>query len=474
MTSTTNNLSLNFVQARNRAKELRRSAPNWTLVILVLLLTAIGLVTTYTTTFFAEAYGRMGDIPINAMRNQMLAVGIGLVLFCVLSYVDYGHLADGKKVLALAGVTIVLLVAVYFTGKDVYGARRQLTLFAGISVQPGEILKLVIILYAATWLSTRRSQVHSVLLGLVPYTVITSFAAFFVMIQPDFSTFIVIIVIAATMFFVAGARWYQIALAVAVGSMVIYGLIMIGGSHIMDRITSFWEGSQSFDKMNDHIKMAYYAFFNAGIFGKGLGFSHQKITMPAVDTDSVLPILTEELGWFGLFVILYLFMRLALNGFRTAQHSNSIFGSYLAMGITCWIVIQMTLNFAGMLHLIPLPGIPVPFLGRSGSSTVVLLAACGILVSVSRGTKIKLEKNDKLSPQGEKKNNRASDLISRWNSRPRASRAQRVARASTAVHASEKPLIGRSVRSSRAVARYNNQESGLASLVRRGTNRNGA
>lgn len=366
-----------------------RGAPDWVLVGVVLLLALIGLVATYTTTYYDDGAN-------SVMMTQLISTGMGLFLFTAFSYFDYGHLRRSSIAVFFAAVVVILLIAVLFTGTSAHGAIRSLRI-AKFSVQPSEFAKLALVIYGATWLASRRNQVSHFMLGLVPYGVITGLTAGLISIQPDKSTALIIVIAALSMFIIAGANLMQILTVAAIIGGTLFLVSLFGAGYITKRLDEWGAGVFDINRANVQVRQAWQAFADAGFLGRGPGFSKQKFVTPLAtlaDTDSVLPVLTEEFGWFGLILLVGVFAVLVVRSYRIAQNSNSYFGTFLVVGIVSWIVYQAMLNLAGNLSAIPLGGIPVPFVSRGGSSTIAVLTAAGILVSVSRGTKVQLALHD--------------------------------------------------------------------------------
>ena len=368
-----------------RLPQRSASAPlgvDWVFVMVMLALVALGLIMTYSTTYY-WSYVDEGS-PLSIFGRQALFAAIGLGLFVVLSRFDYGHFRRWSVFIMAACLVMLLLVA--FIGADKFAARRT---FLGGSIQPSEATKIAILIYAASWLASRRDQVQSISNGLIPFGVIIGVGTGLIVIQPDLSTTAVIVLASAAMFFVAGANLPQIVLVVVVAAVAFSGLVKVF-PHATERLDGFIgalndPGSQA----SYHIQQALIAFGNGGLLGRGIGASYQKFgLLPTPHTDSVFAVLAEEMGWIGIIVTLGLFVLLAYRAARIARHADTAFGAFLTIGIIAWIIGQTMMNLLAMTALLPLPGVPVPFLSLGGSSLVSVMAACGVLVSISRGTKL--------------------------------------------------------------------------------------
>jgi cell division protein FtsW len=395
---------------------------DWLLVTAVVILTLLGLIMAYSTTFY-WSYAVEGN-PFTIFSKQLLAAAIGGAAFVVMSRIDYGRLRRWSVLLML--LCIGGLFVLQFIGATKFNARRSL--FDG-SIQPSELAKLIVLLYAATWLSSRRGQVRSFSLGLLPFSVFVGVTAALVATQPDISTASVILIAAAAMFFVAGASAKQIAF-VGVVTLGAFFTLVNAFPHASTRLDTFIAALNNPQETHYHIQQALLAFGGGGLFGSGIGAGGQKFgLLPTPHTDSVFAVLGEEMGLIGIVVTLGLFVLLAVRSLRIAQRADTSFGGFLAVGIVSWVMAQMLLNVLAMTGLLPLPGVPVPFLSLGGSSLVSLLTACGILVSVSRGSQVLSEDDGVYGADetlGGRTGYRANTSIRRRNSGTRVARPHRV------------------------------------------------
>jgi len=413
----------------------------------VLLLTALGLVMAYSTTFFWSEVSE-GN-PLTIFIRQVIFAALGMLAFVVLSRIDYGILR--RYSVFIMGACLLLVIAVLVLGAVKFGARRS---FSDGSIQPSEAMKIAIIVYGAAWLASRREQVQSIANGLLPFGVIVGVVSFFVAIQPDLSTAATIVLIAMVMFFMAGASWKQLLLvgAIAVGA---FALLFAVWPHASDRVNEFikiWREPNS--KMDYHIWQSLVTLGGGGLFGNGIGAGGQKFGyLPTPHTDSVVAVLGEEMGLVGLLLMIALFIIFAWRGLLVANKADTPFGSYIVIGVVVWVIGQMLMNVLAMLAMIPFTGVPVPFLSVGGSSLVSLLAACGIVASISRGSKLmQAEDAEQRSPRSQTTANggsfRASASVRGRNSGSRFARTHRAKRASSAARqdGADATIVGRDVR----------------------------
>lgn len=349
------------------------------LLILVLALLSIGIVMVYSASSFAAARYQ-GDASYYFQR-ELVWMFLGLVAMLVTMRVDYRHWGR----FSLAGMLIILplLVIVLKFGVNVYGASRWLALGSFFSFQPSELTKLVLALYIASWLARKGKQVGTFLYGLAPFIILVGVVLGLVLLENDLGTAIIIAGFATAMFFTAGANIGQFLLAMACG-----GLFFVKeafSSYRYYRITGFLDPFKDVTSINLQLYQALLALGSGGWFGLGLGASRQKTGyLPFPYTDSIFPIIGEELGFVGCAVIVILFLFLAFRGFRLARRTPDLYGALLATGITTWLVLQAMINIGANTGTIPYTGVPLPFISFGGSSLVVSLAAVGVLLNISR------------------------------------------------------------------------------------------
>ncbi len=411
----------------------------------VLILTVLGLIMAYSTTFFWSQVDE--GSPFVIFGRQVAFAVLGVAAFLFFSRLDYGILRR-YAIYIMAGC-LILLVGVLVFGDMKFGARRT---FLNGSIQPSEIVKMAVIIYAAAWLTSRRDQVQSFMNGMAPFGVIVGIVSALVVLQPDLSTTANIVLVAMAMFFMAGASWTQLSFVILI-SLVTFLALFALWPHASERVTAFVQMVQNPNSLtvDYHIRQSLITLGGGGIFGSGIGAGGQKFGyLPTPHTDSVVAVLGEEMGLVGLLITLALFGVFAWRGLLIAQKADTPFGSFIAIGVVIWVISQMLLNVLAMLAMIPFTGVPVPFLSVGGSSLVSLLAACGIVVSVSRGSRmIREEAEDDEAPalvtaQGGQAF-RASSTFRGRNSRSRAARAYRAKGAANDA-AARSTLVGRDVR----------------------------
>ncbi|NTV55010.1 MAG: cell division protein FtsW, partial [Candidatus Moranbacteria bacterium] len=224
--------------------------------------------------------------------------------------------------------------------------------------------------------------------GVVPFLLMLGIIAFLVMKQPDTGTLGILFIIAIAMFFSAGARLSHIGLLFGSG-LAGLGVLILLAPYRMKRLLVFLDPDHDPSGAGYQIRQALIALGSGGFLGVGLGHSRQKFMyLPEPMTDSIFAVLGEELGFVGCAVVIALFLFFAYRGFRIAQKAPDEFGRLLAVGIVSWIVFQAFINIFAITGLMPLTGVPLPFISYGGTSLAAILGAIGILLNISKRPKM--------------------------------------------------------------------------------------
>ena len=356
----------------------QRSGFDYLLLIVVAALLIIGLMMVYSATF--DLAYKEYEQPTYFFIRQVLWATLGVAVLLVMARIEY-HNWRRFSVLIMAG-TLILLGVVLFFGSERFGAQRSL--FEG-SIQPSELCKLALIIYIAHWLSSKGDQIRQVTYGLIPFAILIGLVAALIILQPDFSTAVLIVAIAVAMFFLAGADLFQLVVCFIVGSAT-FAFLITRAPYRLARIIAFLDPLSDSYGGAYQVRQTLIALGSGGISGLGLGASRQKFGyLYASHTDGIFAILGEELGLIGCLVVIGLFTALAYRGFKIALEAPDGFGTILASGVTCWLIFQALINIAVVTATVPFTGIPLPFISFGGSSLAVSMAGIGLMLSISRG-----------------------------------------------------------------------------------------
>ncbi len=357
------------------------------LFFVLLTLLGIGLITIASA---GVVYGRVrfGD-DYYFLKQQLLGLGVGLVLLYIFQRIHYRVWQRFVVPIFILALILLILVFIPGFGTTVYGAARWVEL-GPLSFQPSEVMKFSIILYLSAWLSGRgQKKTSDFYEGLVPFLALLSVVGFLIIKQPDTGTLGLIFLISLAIFFASGANIMHIFSLFAGGFLFLFILIKVA-PYRMQRFLVFMNPDHDPLGFGYQMTQALLAIGSGGIFGVGLGQSRQKFNyLPEPVTDSVFAILGEELGLMGTVIVVGLFLFLAWRGVRIALGAPDEFGRLLAIGIVSWVVLQAFINISAITGLIPLTGIPLPFISYGGTSLAVLLAAMGILLNISKHSTLK-------------------------------------------------------------------------------------
>jgi cell division protein FtsW len=389
---------------------------DYLLLVILIALLIVGLMMVYSATF-ALGYQLYGQ-PTYFFVRQLIWVGLGLIATIIIARIEYHTWR--KWSIPIMASTLLLLGLVLAVGSDRFGGQRWLL---GGSVQPSELAKLAVIIYIADWLSSKGVRIRQVTYGLIPFAILLGFVTGLIMLQPDFSTAILIAITAVAMFFVAGGDlWQMIASGILGGAT--FTVLVTRSEYRLARITSFLDPMGDQLGGNYQVRQILIALGSGGITGLGLGASRQKFGyIPASHTDGIFAILGEEMGLIGCLMVIALFALLAYRGFRVAMAAPDAFGTVLAAGITFNLIFQALINIAVVTATAPFTGIPLPFISFGGSSLVISMTGAGLLLAVSRGTLP--EEDIEYAEDQEEMVSRASYDLRRGNRRSRVPRSGR-------------------------------------------------
>lgn len=361
------------------AGSARRDAGMLLAVTIVLLL--VGLLTVYSaTSFLAQQQGLPDHYYLRQQASRAL---IGLLTLYVLARVDYRLF----RWLAwpLLGVTILALLALVVPGTEAIaptrnGARRWLEL--GVSVQPSELAKIVMVIWAAAVAARKGERVRSFRWGLASFGVVYALVAFLIMLEPDLSSMVLIGLLSAIVLFAAGAR---------IGHFVLLGLVAVpvfwewirAASYRMARLMTFLDAGSDLQGTGYQLHQALIAVGSGGLFGVGYGESVQKYYfLPELHNDFAFAMIAEEWGLVGVATVTILVATLGILGLRIARRAPDAFGFLLAVGLTALIVVSALIHMGVSVGVLPTTGVTFPFISYGGSSLVISLAAVGILLNI--------------------------------------------------------------------------------------------
>jgi cell division protein FtsW len=348
------------------------------LLLIVIVLLVFGLLMVYSASWDFSIL--MGQGPTYIFGRQVLWVLLGLVCAVIASFVNYHHY---QKILVPMWLgTLLLLFAVLILNEQ-RGAEVTRMLF-GASIQPSELAKAVIVIYLSFWLYNRQETLNNVQFALIPMAVILGLTFSFIMMQPDLSAALTVLILGVILFFLAGGDWKIILLVVILA--LVMGLPMVflyptGRA----RMNSYLTGLNNPLESSYHIQRSLEAVIKGGWFGVGIGQADTKFTgLPLAPTDSIFAVVAEETGVLGGLFLVIMFILLIWRGLVIAKKAPDQLGALLAFGLTAWIGVEALMNMAVMVGLMPFTGNALPLISAGGSSMVVTLTSIGIIMNISK------------------------------------------------------------------------------------------
>ncbi|MGI8810646.1 MAG: putative lipid II flippase FtsW [Acidimicrobiales bacterium] len=315
--------------------------------------------------------------------RQIMWVAIGSAVLTGATLADYHHWRRAVPFLLGASFVMLVLVLVPGVGITAGGSSRWLGTDS-FRVQPSEFAKLAVLVFGAALLARRVELVGDWRSVMRPLLVTTGLIAGLVLVQPDMGTTLLMFFIVFVLMFVGGVRLVPMATLAVVGSVVSVILAKVEG-YRWERVSSFRDPFGDFENTGYQVAQSLVALGTGHVGGVGLGASRAKWGfLPNAHTDFIFAIVGEELGLIGTCGVVGLFVAFAVLGVRTALRAPDRFGALLAAGVTAWVCGQAFVNMGAVTSLLPVTGVPLPFVSFGGSSLVVTMAATGILLNVAR------------------------------------------------------------------------------------------
>lgn len=363
--------------------------------VLLMIILIVGLATLYSASHVYAFNHNDGDSYYYILRQGIFAL-IGFGAMWLISLVDYHVLHRFAWLLWIVSIGLLILPLVM---PSATGIRRWIHI-GSFTFQPSEIAKFALVLLFAHYISLNHKKMKKLTTGFVFPMVPLGLTCVLVLAEPHLSGTLLLGILGFAMLYVGGTRWWYLLLVIGAGAAVVVGMVMILG-YEQDRIAVWLHPLESFaneiefaDGLSgrDHAwqtVQSLYAIGSGGLLGQGPGNSRQKhLFLPEPQNDFIFSIFCEEMGWIGAVLVLLLFALLMWRGFKIAMKAPDKFGCMLALGLTLQIGIQVALNVAVVSNLMPNTGISLPFFSYGGTSLVVLMAQMGVVLSISRQSRM--------------------------------------------------------------------------------------
>jgi cell division protein FtsW len=377
--SQTGTLALPWPSSGERARE--RIGVDRAVLAVAVVLSLVGLVMVFSAS--AVVAGNRFHDSVYFLKRQLAWLAFGFLLLQVVSRLDYRLWRRMTPLILVLTVLLLILVLIPSLGVLAKGARRWLR-FGPVSIQPAEMVKLVVVLYLASYLARKEGRVEEFVSGFLPPLLVVGLLATLVILQPDLGTMVVIGLVALGLLFLGGARLMHLC-GLALAALPAGAVLVWRSPYRLQRLMTFLDPWKDPTGAGFQVNQSFLAFGSGGLLGVGLGESKQKLFfLPEAHTDFVLALVGEELGLVGTSAIMVLYAILVLKGFQIASRAREPYGRYLALGVTLLIGVQVLINAGVVTGLLPTKGLTLPLVSYGGSSLMVNLVAIGILLSVSR------------------------------------------------------------------------------------------
>ena len=354
--------------------------PDIILLVITLILVTVGTAMIYSSSSIL-AMERFKDAQY-FLKKQILFVLLGLSVMVLLTKFDYHRLKRWAYPGIALSVILLMLIFIPHVGIRAGGARRWLNLVL-FSFQVTEMVKICIVLFLAHYLTRKVNYITTFSRGILIPLLVTLFIIVLIALEPDFGTAVIMALIMMLMLYLSGSRLRH--LAVLVAFLIPAAVWMVAfKSYRLERLKIFLNPWNDPGNKGFQIIQSLLSFGSGGTFGVGIGDGMQKLFyLPEPHTDFILSVIAEESGFLGVAIVIFLFGVLVVRGFFISFKAPDLFGTLLAAGLTMVIALEAFINIAGVMGLIPLKGLTLPFLSYGGTSLIMSLVAVGILLNIS-------------------------------------------------------------------------------------------
>ncbi len=339
-------------------------------------LCAVGVLLVFSSSF-VKAFETYRD-PYFFLKNHLYRLGIGLAL-CFAAYrLDYRRLHRWSIIPLL--IAVAALIWVLFAGS---GINRWITIL-GVRLQPSEFARIALVIYLADWSSRNAQRLQESYKAFLFMIAFIAIIAGLVVIEPSYSAAAVIVISAGLVLFLAGAKWLHLS-SVLIPAIPIALVVAVLKSYRLDRVLSYFNPADDPLGAGYHLLQSKIAVGSGKLWGLGFGMSGQKFHfLPEAHCDFIFSILCEERGFIGAILVIFLFVLLLWRGIRIALKCPDQFGFLMAAGLTLSISILAFVNIAVTIGVLPVTGLPLPFISYGGSALIANLIACGVILNISQ------------------------------------------------------------------------------------------
>ena len=358
--------------------------PDITLLIIVGILIFFGLIFLSSASSTFAFYNKGGDSYFFVKQQLLNGVLPGIILFYFFLRIDYRIYKKLYWVFFILSLLLLIAVLLFNGGGHSFTAQSWIVI-GNKSFQPSEVVKLFFILLLAGYLSTIGNKIKTWSSGTVPFVIILSIISVLILLQPDLGTLSIIVLTALAMFYISGARLSHLSYIISSGLISL--IILVKEFEYAKKRFLVWRyPDYDLQVAGYQMHQAMIAIGSGSWFGLGIGSSRQVSYLPMPYNDAIFAIIAEEIGFIFSLAFLALFIIFITRGFAIIKNSKDNFAKLVAMGIVVWLSGQAFINIAGMIKLIPLTGVPLPFISQGGTNMVISLISIGILANISKFT----------------------------------------------------------------------------------------
>jgi cell division protein FtsW len=358
-----------------------RGKPDFWLMLILFALVGYGLVMVFSSSYYV-AMTHYNDT-YYFFKKQLIWAGFGLLVFFITANIPYQLYQKYIAYILFGSWIALLLVFIPGLGSKINGADRWVQL-GFFSFQPSEVGKVAALIYTASIMAKKQEHLDNFKKGLLPPLIVIGLFCFLIVIQPHYSSTVILLVTCLVIIFCAGARLKHLMLLALAGSPVMISVLLLK-SYRLDRLSVLWDPWKDPGDKGYQIIQSLYAIGPGGLTGAGLGNSIQKMAyLPEAHTDFIFSVIAEELGFFGGASLILLFVLFIVRGIRIALRAPDMFGMLLGVGIITLFSIQAIFNLGVVTAMLPVTGVPLPFISYGGSSLLLNLFTAGILLNISR------------------------------------------------------------------------------------------
>lgn len=349
------------------------------LITIPLILSLIGLIFIFEASAVNSA--RQFKDSLHYLKLQMVWIFLGLIIMTIFSFIDYHKLYFFSFVSLIFTIILLMVVLIPGVGFKAGGARRWID-FGFFNLQPTELAKFSIIIYLSSWFTNKEKK------RFLPFITLIGFLVFLIILQPNMGTAIIVFLLSLTIYYFSGANLMDFVVILG-GALVSFYFLIKTSPYRFNRLLAFFNPAIDPLGISYHINQIFISLSSGGLFGRGFGASRQKyLFLPEAHTDSIFAIIGEEYGFIGSLVLISVYFVLIYKIYHLIRLAPDRLSKLITIGIFAFFNLQFIINLTGIVGLLPITGVPLPFLSYGGSNLLISYALIGIMMNIERKIKI--------------------------------------------------------------------------------------